>query len=549
MTELTIRPEEIRDALARFVEAYEPGAAATEEVGTVVECGDGIARVEGLPSAMANELLEFEDGTRGLALNLDVREIGVVILGDFSKIEEGQRVKRTGEVLSVPVGDGYLGRVVGPLGQPLDGQGPVETTERRALELQAPTVVQRQPVKEPLQTGIKAIDAMTPIGRGQRQLIIGDRQTGKTAIAIDTIINQKSNWDSGDPSRQVRCIYVAVGQKGSTIAQVRQSLEDAGAMAYTTIVAAPASDPAGYKYIAPYTGSAIGQHWMYQGKHVLIIFDDLTKQAEAYRAISLLLRRPPGREAYPGDVFYLHSRLLERCAKLSEDLGSGSMTGLPIIETKGNDVSAYIPTNVISITDGQIFLETDLFNAGVRPAINVGISVSRVGGNAQTKAMKKVAGGLKLGLSQFRDLEAFAAFASDLDAASRAQLERGARLVEMLKQGQYSPYSVEHQVVSVWAGTTGQFDDVPVEDVRRFESEMLDYIGRERQGIFDAIRETGDLSDDTVSALKDAVDQFRRGFETSAGELLVSDEPPAEVTEADVAQETIVRHAPAAEKK
>ena len=549
MTELTIRPEEIRDALARFVEAYEPGAAATEEVGTVVECGDGIARVEGLPSAMANELLEFEDGTRGLALNLDVREIGVVILGDFSKIEEGQRVKRTGEVLSVPVGDGYLGRVVGPLGQPLDGQGPVETTERRALELQAPTVVQRQPVKEPLQTGIKAIDAMTPIGRGQRQLIIGDRQTGKTAIAIDTIINQKSNWDSGDPSRQVRCIYVAVGQKGSTIAQVRQSLEDAGAMAYTTIVAAPASDPAGYKYIAPYTGSAIGQHWMYQGKHVLIIFDDLTKQAEAYRAISLLLRRPPGREAYPGDVFYLHSRLLERCAKLSEDLGSGSMTGLPIIETKGNDVSAYIPTNVISITDGQIFLETDLFNAGVRPAINVGISVSRVGGNAQTKAMKKVAGGLKLGLSQFRDLEAFAAFASDLDAASRAQLERGARLVEMLKQGQYSPYSVEHQVVSVWAGTTGQFDDVPVEDVRRFESEMLDYIGRERQGIFDAIRETGDLSDDTVSALKDAVDQFRRGFETSAGELLVSNEPPAEVTEADVAQETIVRHAPAAEKK
>jgi F-type H+-transporting ATPase subunit alpha len=549
MTELTIRPEEIRDALARFVEAYEPGAAATEEVGAVVECGDGIARVEGLPSAMANELLEFEDGTRGLALNLDVREIGVVILGDFSNIEEGQRVKRTGEVLSVPVGDGYLGRVVGPLGEPLDGQGPVETSERRALELQAPTVVQRQPVKEPLQTGIKAIDAMTPIGRGQRELIIGDRQTGKTAIAIDTIINQKSNWDSGDPSRQVRCIYVAVGQKGSTIAQVRQSLEDAGAMAYTTIVAAPASDPAGYKYIAPYTGSAIGQHWMYQGKHVLIIFDDLTKQAEAYRAISLLLRRPPGREAYPGDVFYLHSRLLERCAKLSEDLGSGSMTGLPIIETKGNDVSAYIPTNVISITDGQIFLETDLFNAGVRPAINVGISVSRVGGNAQTKAMKKVAGGLKLGLSQFRDLEAFAAFASDLDAASRAQLERGARLVEMLKQGQYSPYSVEHQVVSVWAGTTGQFDDVPVEDVRRFESEMLDYIGRERPGIFDTIRETGDLSDDTVTALKDAVGQFRRGFETSAGELLVSDEPPAEVTEADVAAETIVRHVPAAEKK
>jgi F-type H+-transporting ATPase subunit alpha len=541
MTELTIRPEEIRDALANFVEAYEPGAAATEEVGTVAECGDGIARVEGLPSAMANELLEFEDGTRGLALNLDIREIGVVILGDFSKVEEGQRVKRTGEVLSVPVGDAYLGRVVGPLGLPLDGKGPVETTERRALELQAPSVVQRQPVKEPLQTGIKAIDAMTPIGRGQRQLIIGDRQTGKTAIAIDTIINQRANWESGDPARQVRCVYVAIGQKGSTIAQVRQSLEEAGAMAYTTIVAAPASDPAGYKYIAPYTGSSIGQHWMYEGKHVLIIFDDLTKQAEAYRAISLLLRRPPGREAYPGDVFYLHSRLLERCAKLSDELGGGSLTGLPIIETKGNDVSAYIPTNVISITDGQIFLETDLFNSGVRPAINVGISVSRVGGNAQTKAMKKVAGGLKLSLSQFRDLEAFAAFASDLDAASRAQLDRGARLVELLKQGQYSPYSVERQVVSVWAGTTGQLDDVPVEDIGRFESELLDYIGREHAGILDTIRETGELSDDTVTALKDAVGEFRRGFETSSGELLVRDEPVEPVAEADIVPEGIAR--------
>src|SRR5713226_492352 len=405
MTELTIRPEEIRDALARFVEAYEPGAASTEEVGVVVECGDGIARVSGLPSAMANELLEFEDGTRGIALNLDVREIGVVVLGEFSQIEEGQRVKRTGEVLSVPVGDAYLGRVVGPLGEPLDGKGPIENTVLRPLELQAPSVVQRQPVKEPLQTGIKAIDAMTPIGRGQRQLIIGDRQTGKTAIAIDTIINQRDYWESGDPALQVRCVYVAVGQKGSTIAQVRQSLEDAGAMKYTTIVAAPASDPAGYKYIAPYTGSSIGQHWMYQGRHVLIVFDDLTKQAEAYRAISLLLRRPPGREAYPGDVFYLHSRLLERCAKFSDDLGAGSMTGLPIIETKANDISAFIPTNVISITDGQCFLETDLFNSGVRPAINVGRSVSRVGGDAQIKAMKKVAGGLKLALSQYSDLE------------------------------------------------------------------------------------------------------------------------------------------------
>jgi F-type H+/Na+-transporting ATPase subunit alpha len=548
MTELTIRPEEIRDALARFVESYEPGAAATEEVGTVAECGDGIARVEGLPSAMANELLEFEDGTRGLALNLDIREIGVVILGDFSKIEEGQRVKRTGEVLSVAVGDAFLGRVVGPLGLPLDGKGPVEDTMLRALELQAPSVVQRQPVKEPLQTGIKAIDAMTPIGRGQRQLIIGDRQTGKTAIAIDTIINQRANWESGDPARQVRCIYVAVGQKGSTIASVRQSLEDAGAMAYTTIVAAPASDPAGYKYIAPYTGSAIGQHWMYQGKHVLIIFDDLTKQAEAYRAISLLLRRPPGREAYPGDVFYLHSRLLERCAKLSDDLGGGSLTGLPIIETKGNDVSAYIPTNVISITDGQIFLETDLFNSGVRPAINVGISVSRVGGNAQVKAMRKVTGTLKLGLSQYRDLEAFAAFASDLDAASRAQLDRGERLVELLKQPQYSPYPVERQVVSVWAGTTGQLDDVPVEDVRRFESEFLEYIQRDRGGIYDAIRETGELSDDTVTALQDAVDEFRRGFEKSSGELLVTDEPVKPVEEAEIVPEGVARPVPPAGK-
>ena len=533
MAELTIRPEEIRDALERFVATYEPGAASTEEVGAVVECGDGIAKVSGLPSVMANELLEFEDGTRGIALNLDVREIGVVVLGDFSHIEEGQRVKRTGEVLSVPVGDGFLGRVVDPLGVPLDGLGPIQGhTEERQLELQAPTVVQRKPVTQPLQTGIKAIDAMTPVGRGQRELIIGDRQTGKTTIAIDTIINQKQNWDSGDPARQVRCIYVAVGQKGSTISAVRAALEDAGALEYSTIVMAPASDPAGYKYIAPYTGSAIGQHWMYQGKHVLIVFDDLTKQAEAYRAISLLLRRPPGREAYPGDVFYLHSRLLERCAKLSDELGGGSLTGLPIVETKANDISAYIPTNVISITDGQIFLETDLFNSGVRPAINVGQSVSRVGGNAQIKAMKKVAGGLKLALSQYRDLEAFASFASDLDPASRAQLDRGARLVELLKQPQYSPFPVERQVVSVWAGTEGYLDDVPVEDVRRFETEFLDDLARTRPGIYDAIRETGDLSNDTVVALKDAIGQFRGTFEKSDGELLVSDEP-AEPLDAD----------------
>ena len=388
MTELAIRPEDIRAAIERNVAAFAP-QTAREEVGRVVETGDGIARVEGLHSAMTNELLEFEGGLLGLALNLDVREIGVVLLGDGSHIEEGQPVKRTGEVLSVPVGDGYLGRVVDPLGNPIDGRGPIETSTRRALELQAPTVVQRQPVKESMATGIKAIDAMTAIGRGQRQLIIGDRQTGKTAVCVDTIINQKANWESGDPKKQLRCIYVAIGQKGSTIAGVKGTLEEFGAMEYTTIVASPASDSAGFKYLAPYTGSAIGQHWMHEGKHVLIIFDDLSKQAEAYRAVSLLLRRPPGREAYPGDVFYLHSRLLERCAKLSDELGGGSMTGLPIIETKANDVSAYIPTNVISITDGQCFLESDLFNSGVRPAINVGISVSRVGGSAQPKAMRK----------------------------------------------------------------------------------------------------------------------------------------------------------------
>jgi len=547
MAELTIRPEEIRDALAQFVEEYEPAGVAREEVGTVVEAGDGIARVEGLPSAMANELLEFENGIRGIALNLDVREIGVVILGEFSGIEEGQRVRRTGEVLSVPVGDSFLGRMVSPLGEPLDGLGEIKDHTLRPLEVQAPSVVQRQPVHEPLQTGIKAIDAMTPIGRGQRQLIIGDRQTGKTAIAIDTIINQKDNWESGDPKRQVRCVYVAIGQKGSTIAGVRQALEEAGALPYTTIVAAPASDPSGYKYIAPYTGSAIGQHWMYDGKHVLIIFDDLSKQAEAYRAISLLLRRPPGREAYPGDVFYLHSRLLERCAKLSDDLGAGSMTGLPIVETKANDISAYIPTNVISITDGQIFLETDLFNSGVRPAINVGLSVSRVGGNAQVKAMKRVAGQIKLALSQFRDLEAFAAFASDLDAASRAQLERGARLVELLKQPQYSPYPVEEQVVSIWAGTSGQLDDVPVEDIRRFESEFLDYLRRDQPGVLTAIRETGNLTDDDVTVLKDAIGRFRRTFEVTGGKLLVSDdEQVSALSEEETGQESVPRYQPPA---
>jgi F-type H+-transporting ATPase subunit alpha len=517
MAELTIRPEEIRDALAKYVSAYNPGTAARDEVGTVVEAGDGIARVEGLPSTMTNELLKFENGTLGLALNLDVREIGVVILGEFTGIEEGTSVRRTGEILSVPVGDGFLGRVVDPLGRPIDGKGEIKAEAMRALELQAPSVVERQPVKEPMQTGIKAIDAMTAIGRGQRQLIIGDRQTGKTAIAIDTIINQKENWKTGDPKKQVKCIYVAIGQKGSTIASVKGALEEAGAMEYTTIVASPASDPAGFKYLAPYTGSAIGQHWMYAGQHVLIIFDDLSKQAEAYRSVSLLLRRPPGREAYPGDVFYLHSRLLERCAKLSDELGGGSMTGLPIIETKGNDVSAFIPTNVISITDGQCFLETDLFNAGVRPAINVGISVSRVGGSAQTKAIKKIAGRLRLDLAQYRELEAFAAFGSDLDAASKAQLERGARMVELLKQGQYSPYSVERQVVSIWAGTTGKMDSIPVPDVRRFESEFLEYIARSHASIFEVISSSRELSDDTVAALEKAVEAFKNEFTVSAG--------------------------------
>ena len=540
MTELTIRPEEIRDAIERNVAAYSP-STAREEVGRVTEIGDGIARVEGLHSAMTNELLEFEGGLLGVALNLDVREIGVVLLGDGAHIEEGQPVRRTGEVLSVPVGDAFLGRVVDPLGNPIDGLGAIEAEDRRALEVQAPTVVQRQPVKEPMLTGIKAIDAMTAIGRGQRQLVIGDRQTGKTAVCLDTILNQRENWKSGDPSKQVRCIYVAIGQKGSTIASVKGALEEYGAMEYTTIVAAPASDPAGFKYLAPYTGSAIGQHWMYGGKHVLIVFDDLSKQAEAYRAVSLLLRRPPGREAYPGDVFYLHSRLLERCAKLSDEMGGGSMTGLPIIETKANDVSAFIPTNVISITDGQCFLESDLFNSGVRPAINVGISVSRVGGSAQPKAMKKVAGQLRLNLAQFRELEAFAAFGSDLDAASKAQLERGSRLVELLKQAQYEPQAMEREVISVWAGTTGRLDDVPVEDIRRFDAEFLDYVERNKAEILDAIRSTSDLSDDTVSELEATIEEFKRQFSTSSGQLLVNDESVEAIEDEDVDPTQITR--------
>ncbi|TDW81885.1 MULTISPECIES: F0F1 ATP synthase subunit alpha [Kribbella] len=541
MAELTIRPEEIRDALDRFVTEYQPADTAAEEVGTVVDAGDGIAHVEGLPSVMTNELLEFEDGTRGIALNLDVRDIGVVVLGEFDGIEEGQQVRRTGQVLSVPVGEGYLGRVVDPLGKPIDGLGEIQGIEGdRALELQAAGVMQRQEVREPLQTGIKAIDGMIPIGRGQRELIIGDRKTGKTAIAVDTIINQKANWESGDPKKQVRCIYVAIGQKGSTIASVRGALEEAGAMEYTTIIASPASDPAGFKYVAPYTGSAIGQHWMYQGKHVLIVFDDLTKQAEAYRSMSLLLRRPPGREAYPGDVFYLHSRLLERCAKLSDELGAGSMTGLPIIETKANDVSAFIPTNVISITDGQIFLQSDLFNANIRPAIDVGISVSRVGGAAQVKGMKNVSGSLKIDLAQFRAMEAFAMFASDLDATSRRQLDRGQRLVQLLRQPQYSPYPVEDQIVSIWAGTKGHFDEVPVDDVLRFERDFLDYLRRESK-VLDAIRESGLFGDDEAQAVTEALAAFKPTFQTSEGTLLGTEAEAEAMDEGDVEQEQIVK--------
>ena len=544
MTELTISADEIRSAIEGYVSDYSP-EVTREEVGIISSTGDGIATIEGLPSAMANELLQFPGGVLGVALNLDVRTIGAVVLGDANTLQEGQQVTRTGEVLSVPVGDAFLGRVINPLGQPIDGLGEIEAEENRALELQAASVVERQGVSEPMQTGIKAIDAMTPIGRGQRQLIIGDRKTGKTAVCVDTILNQKANWETGDPKQQVRCIYVAIGQKGTTIAGVRQSLEDAGALDFTTIVAAPASDSAGFKWLAPYTGSAIGQHWMYQGKHVLIIFDDLSKQAEAYRAISLLLRRPPGREAYPGDVFYLHSRLLERCAKLSDELGAGSMTGLPIIETKAGDVSAYIPTNVISITDGQCFLEGDLFNSGVRPAVNVGVSVSRVGGAAQVKAMRKVSGTLRLDLSAYRELEAFAAFGSDLDAVSKRALARGSRLVELLKQAQFAPYAVEEQVVSLWSGTRGHLDRVPVEDVRRFESEFLQYLRHAPGGPMEAIRSSRDLTEDTEKALLQAFGDFADSFTTSDGHTLGREQKFDAMDPAKVGQEKLQVRRPA----
>ena len=526
MAELTISSDEIRSAIANYTQSMSQDASR-DEVGTVVDTGDGIAHISGLPSAMANEILEFPGGILGVALNLEDREIGAVILGNFDEIEEGQEVRRTGDVLSVPVGEGFLGRVVNPLGEAIDGLGDIESTERRALELQAPSVLERQPVEEPMQTGIKAVDAMTPIGRGQRQLIIGDRKTGKTALCIDAILNQKANWESGDKRKQLRCIYVAVGQKGSTIAGVKATLEEHGAMEYTTIVAAPASDSAGLKWLAPFTGSAIGQQWMYEGNHVLIVFDDLSKQAEAYRAISLLLRRPPGREAYPGDVFYLHSRLLERCAKLSDELGGGSMTGLPIIETKANDVSAFIPTNVISITDGQVFLESDLFNRGVRPAVNVGISVSRVGGAAQTKGMKKVSGSLRLDLAAYRDLESFATFASDLDAASKAQLDRGSRLVEILKQNESSPVAVEDQIVSIYLAGEGHYDSVPVEDVRRFEDELIADLHHSASGVYEQINGGAVLSDESKATLDEKTKAFKQGFVASDGSRVVGENADA----------------------
>ncbi|WP_067548934.1 F0F1 ATP synthase subunit alpha [Nocardia crassostreae] len=541
MAELTISPDEIRSAIESYTQSYTP-ETSIEEVGVVTDTGDGIAHISGLPGAMANELLEFPGGVLGVALNLEDTEIGAVVLGEFDTIEEGQQVRRTGDVLSVPVGDKFLGRVVDPLGAPIDGLGEIEADDRRVLELQAATVLQRQPVGEPMATGITAIDALTAIGRGQRQLVIGDRKTGKTAVCVDAIINQKANWATGDPTKQVRCIYVAIGQKGSTIAGVKAALEAHGAMEYTTIVAAPASDSAGFKWLAPYTGSAIGQHWMYQGKHVLIVFDDLSKQAEAYRAISLLLRRPPGREAYPGDVFYLHSRLLERCAKLSDEMGAGSMTALPIIETKANDVSAFIPTNVISITDGQVFLESDLFNKGVRPAINVGISVSRVGGAAQTKAMKKVSGSLRLELASYRELEAFSAFASDLDAASLAQLERGARWVELLKQDQYAPVSVEDQVVSLYLVDGGYYDSVPVGDVRRFNAELLENLHATVQSSFDALQGGAKvLEGEAADAIKAATDKFKQGFLASDGSRVVNEAEAGELDHEEVESLSVTR--------
>jgi F-type H+-transporting ATPase subunit alpha len=526
MTELSIRPDDIAAALRQAAADFAP-SVTREEVGRVLEAGDGIARISGLPRCMANEILEINTHSAGtiqaLALNLEEHEIGAVVLGDASVIEEGASVTATGRILSIPVGDAMLGRVIDPLGNPIDGKGPIATTESRRLEVQAASVVERSPVNEPLLTGVKAIDAITPVGRGQRQLIIGDRQTGKTAIAIDAIINQRRFWGT---DKAVRCIYVAVGQKASTVAEVVAALTEAGAMEYTVVVSAPASAPAPFQYLAPYSGAAIGAYWMYDGKAGLIVYDDLSKQAVAYRTLSLLLRRPPGREAYPGDVFYLHSRLLERAAKLSADLGSGSLTALPLIETRGGDVSAYIPTNVISITDGQIFLETDLFYQGVRPAINVGISVSRVGGNAQTKAMKKVAGTLRLDLAQFRELEAFAAFGSDLDKASQQQLDRGNRLVEVLKQPQYDPVALGEQVAVIWAATKGYLDTIPVAQVKPFERALVEWIKTRDPGLLSELDANAPL-DSVESRLASAADAATAAFRQERG--IADDAAAAEI--------------------
>ena len=538
--EFQINPDEISSALRKHISEFTP-RLAKEEVGRVEEVGDGIARVSGLPTAMANEMLEFPGGVTGLAMNLEEDSIGAIILGEADRIEEGGAVMQTGRVLSVGVGDGFLGRVVDALGRPMDGKGPIKASDQRQLEVQAPGVTARQPVKNPLQTGIKAIDAMTAIGRGQRQLIIGDRQTGKTAIAIDAIINQRENWGTDNA---VKCIYVAVGQKASTVAEVMGSLEEAGALQYTVIVNAAASDPAPFQYLAPYSGCAMGQHWMENGEDALIVYDDLSKQAIAYRQLSLLLRRPPGREAYPGDVFYLHSRLLERAAKLSDENGGGSLTALPIIETKGGDVSAYIPTNVISITDGQIFLETDLFFSGVRPAINVGISVSRVGGNAQIKAMKQVAGRLRLDLAQFRELEAFAEFGSELDKASQAQLDRGGRVVELLKQRQYNPFSVEDQVTSIWAVSNGYLDDLPIDKARDFEAGLLDHMHSRHSDVGDQIKDKGTLPEELEDKLRKAVEEFKSSYadkedtvETTAAEEGVPEASGTPAAEGDTEDE------------
>jgi F-type H+/Na+-transporting ATPase subunit alpha len=512
MAELTISAADIASALKKNLEGFEPSLEA-RTVGRVAEVGDGIARITGLPDAAVNELLEFEDGSVGLALNLEEEQIGAVVLGESSNIEEGQTVKATGRILSVPVGDGVLGRVVNALGEPVDGKGPLVGTQLRRMEIQAPGIMGRKPVHQPLQTGIKAIDAMTPIGRGQRELIIGDRKTGKTTVAIDTILNQRGQG--------VKCIYVAIGQKGSTVAQTVETLRQAGAMEYTVVVVAPAADSAPFKYLAPYAGCAMGQHWMENSEHALVVYDDLSKQAEAYRQLSLLLRRPPGREAYPGDVFYLHSRLLERAAKLSDENGAGSLTALPVIETKAGDVSAYIPTNVISITDGQVYLQDSLFKSGVRPAVDVGISVSRVGGAAQIKSMKSVAGTLKLDLAQFRELEAFATFGSELDAVSKAQLERGYRLVELLKQPLNSPMPVEEQVVSIFAGTKGYLDDIPVADVRRFEADLIEFMRTRHGSMLDEIRTSG-----VPDSLGDTVQSFKDGF-VAAGAAARAADPTA----------------------